>query len=343
MNNISEHLRYYHNRKSVSVVITCSSFIINICILLLIVTQRQSRKVSNAIFCSTCICGAITASIVTTANFVFKYTRDIVNESVSLCFIMSALELTSFCIFNLHVTLMSFERCYFVVYPFKYHRLATKKNFTILITLSWLLPIFISALLFLSKIIAWDGNCYTWIRLLYTSPIFKLFLLPVIFFAPPFVMLFTYCFIIWKIYLMQRQIWFETDYGLNHQNSSKFVFILQHKKAIYQMFILLTSYSLCFFPFFILICVLQNSWKDTKAKFAVDIAFNILLLYLSLYPMLAINFNNLLKKEIKKNLIRLRTSLQQCLGYRYNVKVAKSCVDAKKPKALNTSIIQNSH
>lgn len=339
-NNNSEHLHSYHSRQLVSVVITSSSFIINICILLFIVSQRQLRTVSNAIFCSTCISGAITASIVTSADLLFKHYLMFVSRNVTLCAIMPALELTSFCIFNLNVTLMSFERCYFVVYPFKYRRLATLKNFTILITLSWLLPIFISALLFLSKIAIWDGSCYVWIYSVYGSPIFKLFLLPVTIFAPPSVMLITYCFIIWKIYSMQRQIWSETDYGINHQNSSKFILILQHKKAIYQMFILLTSYSFCFFPYFILICLLQNSWNDIKSMEAMDITFNLLLIYLSVYPILAINFNNLIKNEFKKIMKQVRVSLHQCVCNKYNVKTAKLCLDTKKSKSIANSFIQ---
>lgn len=292
------------NRYTMAAVITAPVLITNIGVIWLIACKNHLKTPSNAIIISSCmVCITLAIELISGAIASISI-NDVKNYKGLLCILNKSTELTLCGILNFHVTAISLERYYSVIFPFRYQQLSDKRNTAVAIILLWIIPFIIIYLPVTVSSIQVNGDCFNWTEIYSVKAAFYYALFPLILFLPPLITLFAYSSIIYKIYAITRKTFPTTTeaYATNQEPYNlAFQLILSHKKALIQMLVMLGTYATCFFPFFAFYLIYVES-RGTQFITATYICYLVAVAYLFSHPILLIFFTASIKDEVKKAL-----------------------------------------
>ena len=285
-----------------SICISTLAVLANACIIILILTRPHLRLPSNVILCSSCISALLTAFVDVIATLISSYVDNVQIKQALLCCIFSVpLRTATFCIFTLHISLLSLERFYSVFYPFKYCRLTNKRNLALILSLSWSIPILLIVITVQLISFIQFGHCFNW-KLMEAIAIFLIYIaLPTTFFIPPLITFFVYLKLLRQIDVLHRKIWSESCQKEDVCRWTNYRHILRHRKVLLQMFTVLTLYSLAFIPLMI-IYLIYITYQDKSFLLPFAITYLMAVGYLLIHPILAVIFTATIKKECRKKL-----------------------------------------
>lgn len=295
-----------------SICVSLMAVLANTCIIMLILTRPHLRLSSNTILCSSCISALLTAIIDMIATLISGCVDNPqIKQPLLDCVFSIPLRTATFCIFTLHITLLSLERFYSVIYPFKYCRLTNKRNLAIILFLTWSIPFLVIAI-FVQLISSIQfGHCFIvgsmerfTIFLIYVAP-------PITFFIPPLITFFVYFKLLRQIDALQRKIWSESCQKEEMCRWTNYRHMLRHRKVLFQMFTVLTVYSIAFIPFMI-IYLIYITRQDISFLLPFTITYLMAVGYLFVHPILAVIFTASIKNECRK---KLRTCFCQNREY----------------------------
>ncbi|RDD39515.1 5-hydroxytryptamine receptor 1E [Trichoplax sp. H2] len=291
---------------SMPVILTNSALVITIC------SKRKLRTPSNAIICSSCLACMVLA-ILLTCNAIASFYEDQIQSTFLLCLLNNASELTSSAIITFHITTISLERFFSVIYPFKYQRHATQRNTSLLIVALWCTPIFIIFGPVIITSLSLNGHCKDWSEIEALRIVCYFVLFPIVLFLPPVMTFIAYSAMIYKIFAMTRKIWSQSSFMSNQRQISKYQLMMVHRKALFQMLLLLSIYSLSFFPFFTFYTIYIQS-QGQLFRTTTYICYLIAVAYILIHPLLSILFTAPIKEEIRKKFKQLCSSACFTLG-----------------------------
>ncbi|RDD37325.1 Octopamine receptor beta-1R [Trichoplax sp. H2] len=283
----------------VAAIISIAALITNLFCIAFILAKSQLRTPTNAILCSSC------ASVLLMVLLIFFNTaasisiekneiREIIN-----CISGQPCELTCVGIFNIHTCLISLERLYSIVYPFKYQRLATCYNIMILLILCWIIPICSILVPFIVNISVHGSKCSGWYDLEGVSHHIDFILLPIVVFLPLVITFLSYSVIIQRICSLQHKTCLETTANYELCYLSPYKLILLHRKAILQMVLIISIYMIAFIPFYVLYTLMVVSLQPDLVL-PTYVATQFCITYMIFHPVLAIAFRSAIKVEFLK-------------------------------------------
>ena len=289
----------YFDRYSLSAYVFIPTILINFIFVTFVLAKSNLRTYSNIILCSSCISALLFGLVIVGGAFFNQIKSKYLWRFLFSCAFGHPTELTCAGIFNAHIAVISLERFYTVVYPFKYQRFATKRNVFMVLFLTWAIPIcFIYVLIVLTSIHQ-AGHCYGWLTIPELYAVFNYILVPVVLFLPSSITFITYTIILCKIYSIQRKTWSERCNLTVPQPSSTYQLMLQHRKALFQMFLVIGIYAIAFYPFFICYIAFLSTRK-LSLLLPTYMTYLLAVIYLGLHPILLIYFNASIKDEVKK-------------------------------------------
>ncbi|EDV20904.1 uncharacterized protein TRIADDRAFT_60579 [Trichoplax adhaerens] len=292
------------NRHQMAAVITAPVLMTNIILILLISTQRKLRTPSNAIVCNSCI-ACLVLGIIHIVSAAISLNQISQIENIALfCFFNESTELALSGVVTFHITILALERFFSVVYPFKYERLTTNRNIAILLLSLWIIPICVIFIPVTVTSLSIGGNCDEWSEIPSVRVVFLYVLFPLVLFIPSIITLLAYSGIMYKIYIITSQTWSQQTYTNYQRNSSRYQLMVGHRKALFQMLILLTVYSLSYFPFYAFYVIYIESNRQILAT-AAYVSYLVAIAYLSFHPILIMSFTANLKEEFGKQCHRL--------------------------------------
>ncbi|RDD39950.1 hypothetical protein TrispH2_008803 [Trichoplax sp. H2] len=302
--------------------ITFIAITTNIFVVVLILSQRHLRTSCNALICSSCISASMAAMTEVLAGSVSNFVVNPIKTTLLQCVLSIPLRTTMFCIFTLHVTMLSLERFYSVIYPFKYRRFVNKKNATIVLFLTWAVPLFFVVLLIEFISYLQFGYCFPWSNMGIFALVLVYILPPLTFFLPPLVTFFVYLKILRQIDALERKIWSVSCQKEETCRWTSYRHMLRHRKVLFQMFTILAVYSVAFIPCIVVYLVYFTHY-DTSLLLPILITYLMATSYLFIHPVLAIIFTAAIKSEFKKKFGRhywLSAGRSFCRCHRYWVK-----------------------
>ncbi|EDV20895.1 uncharacterized protein TRIADDRAFT_60563 [Trichoplax adhaerens] len=253
------------------------------------------------------------------AGSVSNFVVNPIKTTLLQCVLSIPLRTTMFCIFTLHVTMLSLERFYSVIYPFKYRRFVNKKNATIVLFLTWAVPLFFVVLLIEFISYLQFGYCFPWSNMGIFALVLVYILPPLTFFLPPLVTFFVYLKILRQIDALERKIWSVSCQKEETCRWTSYRHMLRHRKVLFQMFTILAVYSLAFIPCIVVYLVYFTHY-DTSLLLPILITYLMATSYLFIHPVLAIIFTAAIKSEFKKKFGRhywLSAGRSFCRCHRY--------------------------
>ncbi|RDD37485.1 Octopamine receptor beta-1R [Trichoplax sp. H2] len=271
----------------------------NLVVLLLVLTQKKLRILSNAVLCSSCCGGIIIGLSVLLISFITNFVAEPRQSIILSCTFDIPFQTAIFCIFSMHTALMACERCFSIIYPFKYQRLATKRNFFIILLIAWIIPIGLIYILPLVSSQIYNGNCTGWVYMtsLYT---FVGYIMPSLVAAIPIIFtLAGYIIILTKIYSIQRKVFHRISSVDMNPYPKSVKLMLKNKKAIFQMILFLSIYIAFVLPFFLF----HTEIVPYTVEYYYDgygITYYVVIAYFFIYPMLVVFFTASVKEEITK-------------------------------------------
>ncbi|RDD37323.1 Trace amine-associated receptor 1 [Trichoplax sp. H2] len=287
------------NRYTLSAYVFIPTIIINLAFVIFILSKSQLRVPSNIIICSSCISSLLFGFIIVFTAIVNQISDRSLRITLLTCVVGNPTELTCAGIFNAHIAAISLERFFSVVYPFKYQRYANKKSAVITLFFTWAIPICSIYILITLTSLRQVGHCYGWLTISELYFIFNYVLVPAVLFLPSIITFISYSVILCKIYAMQRKTWSETRNLVLSQPSSTYQLMLQHRKALIQMFMVIGIYAIAFYPFFICYTALLST-RRYVFLIPTYITYLFAIIYLGIHPLLIVYFNTLIKDEAKK-------------------------------------------
>ncbi|EDV20905.1 uncharacterized protein TRIADDRAFT_60580 [Trichoplax adhaerens] len=295
-------------------IITAPVLVTNIGVVMLIVCKDRLKTPSNAILLSSCVVCLVLAIELIASAIASILISDITKFTGLLCILNKSTELTLCAVFNFHVTAISLERYYSVIFPFKYQKLSDRKNTAIATILLWTIPFIIIYLPVTISAIQINQGCSNWTDIYSVKVAFYYVLFPFTLFLPPIVTLFAYTSIIYKIYAITRKTWPATTENSNPEpRNVAFQLIINHKKALIQMLMMLGTYALSFFPFFAFYIIYVES-RGQQFITATYVSYLIAVAYLFSHPILLVLFTASIKEEVKKVLKSNFTCLSRIFG-----------------------------
>ena len=313
--------------------ISSLSLLTNFTIIAIILSKPNLRTVSNAILISSCLSALIFGLIIILIALVASYGNEPFRSIVLSCILGSSTELSFLSIFNLHLTSLSLERFFSILYPFKYRRFAIKKVVTIFITCLWLIPICSIYFLALIAGVIHGNTCSGWNEVNEIDLFFSYVVLPFIFLLPPSIIFISYAIIVWKIFTMQRKV--STTLTANpDQGYLPKPKLLQNWKAILQMFIVLGFYLMAFIPFIICYVILISTSNENVLQPTL-ISYVLIMSYLMIHPILSVLFIAPIKDEARKHFRRLYVYIY---SYLRNFVISKCCCEKCKDEHISNQM-----
>lgn len=298
--NSSSSITYSNfDRYSVSAYVFIPTILINFIFVAFVLAKSNLRIQSNVIVCSSCVSALVFGLVIVGSAVVSRMKNRLLRFLLLTCVFGHPTELTCAGIFNAHIVVISLERFYTVVYPFKYQRFATKRNVFIVLFLTWTIPICFIYILVILTSIHQAGHCYGWLTIPDLNIVFNYILVPIVLFLPSTITFITYSIILCKIYSIQRKTWSERCNLTLPQPSSTYQLMLQHRKALFQMFLVIGIYAIAFYPFFICYTAFLVI-RSFLFLVLTYITYLFAIIYLGLHPILLIYFNASIKDEVKK-------------------------------------------
>ncbi|RDD37482.1 Pyroglutamylated RFamide peptide receptor [Trichoplax sp. H2] len=271
--------------------------LMNVLMLLLVLASKKLRTLSNAVFCSSCCCGILIAFTLMAISLTGNFALEPLKTKILGCALDSPTQVTLVCIFNTHISLMTCERCYSVIFPFRYRRLATKRNIIVILLLAWIIPICLIYIVAMLSSRIYFQDCTSWAKIVNVKVFITFIASPIIFLFPIAFTLTAYIIIISKIYSLERKV--TRINGIDSKCYSRRTYLMvKNKKAILQMVLLLSIYIICLFPF----CIIYVELVPTTVKygFISKITYYLATTYYFIHPLLVAFFTAPIKEEIVK-------------------------------------------
>lgn len=272
----------------------------NAVVIILIFSKSSIISSNMAITCS-CCCAAICFATVRAADSLLSsLAASQLKWFLQNCVFDNITQLTFESIYNIHIAILSLEKFYLVVYPFKHQRMATKANTIKLLLVVWFVPCV--SLMFTVKIAVYASCrcCLPWFFFPTLKNVIFNGILPILFVLPPLITMLVYAIILYKLH--------QSRYTLIHPSSiqcqnGQYIKFSRNKKALIQASVIVTFYIITFLPIFIIIYNMnRNNFKLFVTPFLIS---NIMItLFVCLHPVLIIYFNVLLKSEAKRRLFK---------------------------------------
>lgn len=300
---------YAVDRYNLASISSISALIMNIALISLIISRSALRNISNAIICSSCFSCLFYAVITICNSISWRVAELAVKKVLMQCFFGPLAGITCGAIVNSHLVVTCLERCFRIMYPFKYARALTIRNLTIILLLVWLTPIL---LIYMANIIhglSQYNSCTVWYDKIELVQKFDHAVLALIFYIPPLILLITYIVIICKISSMQYMI--RLNMPIEPNSSIKLLRILKHKKALIQMTLFLVFYLFAVTPFYFTHIALKTDNSQSLETFR-NITYLNVIGYLWIHPILIFYFTASLKNEAKKVIRIWRKNYKIC-------------------------------
>lgn len=285
------------DRFQVAAILTAPVIVTNLALVFLICSKEELRTASNAIICSSCF-ACMTLAILLITNAIVSIYASQLQSKLLLCILNRATELAASANITFHITMISVERFYSVVYPFKYQRFATNRNTCLLILGLWSIPVVTIYLPVVVTSLTINGHCQNWYNILTLRIIFHFILFPIVFVLPPVMTFIAYTAIMYKIFAMTKKIWSQWSCNSNCRRISRYQLMMAHRKALFQMLLLLSIYSISFFPFFTFYTIYTQS-KNQQITTGTYISYLIAVTYILIHPLLSILFTAPIKEELR--------------------------------------------
>ncbi|RDD37318.1 Octopamine receptor beta-2R [Trichoplax sp. H2] len=325
------------NRYQIGAAIISPVAVTNLAVVIMILSKSSLRTVTNIIICSSCVSALLFALMLIIAAIVTSVSTVGVHLFFLRCIYNHAVELTLGGIFSFHITAISLERFFSVIYPFRYQRFANVRNTSVVLVAVWLLPVI---LIYLPSFIAsWIVNqrCFPWPK--HIINVFFYILFPIIIFLPPIVISITYIIMIYKISSITSKSWLLRTSGrlsasamasngntillttsnplvsnkteTSHHSKSR-QRALRNRKPLLQMLLLVGIYSLTLFPFYFLFLLLIETNDEQKFRVPLYVSYLVTIGYLLVHPILSVVFTSAIKKECLKTWRNVRLNSCWC-------------------------------
>ena len=225
-------------------IICCATIFSNGLVILVIITKRRLRTVSNALMVSMFITGCLFAILYIFPRWIYPYWT----YSPFLCSILPNTGITLIICSNLHQCAISLDRFLRVTLPFNYDKVARKRYAASVVIVIWIVSIFSGYFLNMFLGFYWSSHCH----LRYTpeeGEIYRIYYVvtySVLFFLPLAIIGATYVRIFVIINSKSRQ---ELYYKRSRAPRST---LHKNLKAAKQVAMMTGIYSICWFPFIIL-------------------------------------------------------------------------------------------
>ncbi|EDV20597.1 Trace amine-associated receptor 7g [Trichoplax sp. H2] len=275
-------------------VITGLTILTNIFMLALIVSERKLHTMSNWIMASMFCAGIIFGLLYLLPRWVLYYQW--VKQDPIACTVLPLTGIGLIVNLNLHLTLVSLDRYFCVIFPFKYEMRKTRLIAMSSVAAVWLLSIF-SAYLPLFTILMPPPN--TCVKFRPANPVHHAYLITifsVLFFFPLLVLIVTYTQILFIVNSHTQR-----DKIISRRASTPISVIKRNIRAIKHMAIMIGIFILFWLPYVVVFLMLYSSKFVTPTTAQVIRSLQYLAFsYPAMNPLLYGYFTASLRREIEK-------------------------------------------
>ncbi|EDV20110.1 uncharacterized protein TRIADDRAFT_61508 [Trichoplax adhaerens] len=231
--------------------VACFITVGNSILLVFIALQKRLRTISNCILISMSLDAILIAVLYLVPRQVLEAST--LKKSPLFCNLSLTFGISFFINLNFHMCILSLERYFSVVYPFRYKSLITQRNVIIVLLISWAFSTLAGFIPFMIFFNLSNQVCTNRSNDELAETIYYYIVFIILFYIPLIIIIATYTRIVWIVRTMNR----------NHlRTKNSIITEKKNKKALLQVSIIVGIFCLCWIPYTTYYLILRLDMND---------------------------------------------------------------------------------